>query len=67
MELRMADEKSHTKQGQIERAQRLRQMIEDLKEDRPESGSSSEPKSLKEQIDERARELEKNKTSSNSE
>ena len=63
----MADEKSHTKQGQIERAQRLRQMIEDLKEDRPESGSSSEPKSLKEQIDERARELEKNKTSSNSE
>lgn len=51
----MADEKSHTEQGQIERAQRLRQVIENLKEGSANEPSSSEGKSLKEQIEERAR------------
>ncbi|MDP9339031.1 MAG: hypothetical protein M3P45_09200 [Acidobacteriota bacterium] len=50
----MADEKSHTQEGQIERAQRLRQKIENLKDGVPDDPSSSEGKSLKEQIDERA-------------
>lgn len=50
----MADEKSHTQQGQIERAQRLRRVIEDLKQGNPEDEPSSTGKSLKEQIDERA-------------
>lgn len=51
----MADEKSHTEQGQIERAQRLRRIIEKLKHGDPDRGSWSAGKSLKEQIDERAR------------
>lgn len=51
----MADETSHTDQGQIQRAQRLRQVIERLKKGNPERKSSSDSKSLKEQIEERAR------------
>jgi hypothetical protein len=51
----MADEKSHTEEGQIERAQRLRRVIENLKEDSPDDESSSEGKSLKEKIEEAAR------------
>jgi hypothetical protein len=50
----MANQKSHAEQGQIERAQRLRRVIEDLKEGHTEDQSSSNGKSLKEQIDERA-------------
>jgi hypothetical protein len=52
----MADEKSHTEQGQIERAQRLRRVIDNLKEGRAgdDKSSSSKGKSLKEQIEERA-------------
>jgi hypothetical protein len=51
----MADEKSHTEEGQIERAQRLRRVLENLKEDSPDDESSSEGKSLKEKIEEAAR------------
>jgi hypothetical protein len=52
------DEKTHTQQGQIERAQRLRRVIEDLKEGQPSEASEGAGKSLKEQIDERAAESE---------
>ena len=60
----MADEKSHTEQGQIERAQRLRRVIENLKEGRTQDEtSSSEGKSLKEQIEDRARKAQQQGTS----
>jgi hypothetical protein len=62
----MADEKSHTQQGQIERAQRLRRVIEDLKEGHTEDQPSPEGKSLKEQIDERADALVQNQKTSDS-
>jgi hypothetical protein len=63
----MADEKSHTDQGQIERAQRFRQAIENLKQSNPDEDSSNEGKSLKEQIDERAREVARRQGTSDSE
>jgi hypothetical protein len=63
----MADEKSHTEQGQIERAQRLRRVIENLKEDPADDQSSSEGKSLKEQIEERARDAARRQSTSDSE
>jgi hypothetical protein len=55
LELALADEKSHTKQGQIERAQRLRQMIENLKEGHVDDKSAPRDESLKEQVEKRAR------------
>jgi hypothetical protein len=63
----MADEKSHTEEGQIERAQRLRQKIENLKEGTADDQSSSEGKSLKEQIDERSRKTAPHQNTSDSE
>jgi hypothetical protein len=63
----MADETSHTEQGQIERAQRLRRVIEDLKEGHMEDQSSSKGKSLKELIDERAQEVIQKQGTSDSE
>ncbi len=63
----MTDEKSHTEQGQIERAQRLRQVIENLKQGHAKDESSSEGKSLKEEIEERAREGVQRKGTSDSE
>jgi len=63
----MTDEKSHTEQGQIERAQRLRRVIEQLKHGSPARGSASGGKSLKEQIDERARSQENAPNASDSE
>jgi hypothetical protein len=63
----MADETSHIQQGQIERAQRLRRVIEDLKESHTEDQTSSEGKSLKEQIDERAHALIQKQNTSDSE
>lgn len=63
----MADEKSHTEQGQIERAQRLRRVIEDLKGGQTEDRSATKPKSLKEQIDERAHAAVQKQDSSDSE
>lgn len=62
----MADETSHIQQGQIERAQRLRRVIEDLKEGHTEEPPST-GKSLKEQIDERANALVQNQKTSDSE
>jgi hypothetical protein len=55
----MADEKGHTQQGQIERAQRLRKAIQELKEGRPADKPSPGNKSIKEQIDERMTEKER--------
>lgn len=55
----MADEPSQAEQGQIERAQRLRQQIERLKKGRPKDKSSEHDKSLREQIEERAAEQKK--------
>lgn len=51
----MADEKSPAEQGSIERAQRLHDLIDTLKKDQVDVESGSEGKSLKEQIEERAR------------
>ena len=62
----MADEKSHTEEGQIARANRLRQVIENLKEGGPETPSSDKPESLKEQIAERARQADRSKKASRS-
>jgi hypothetical protein len=55
----MTDDNSHTQEGQNQRAQRLRRVIENLKEGVAPDGSSTGEKSLKEQIDERAREAAK--------
>jgi hypothetical protein len=49
----MTEEQSHTEQGQIERAKRLRNHIERLKQGEPEPTSPKKGKSLKEQIAER--------------
>jgi hypothetical protein len=67
MESTMADDKSHTQQGQIERAQRLRRVIEDLKEGHTEDQPSSNGKSLKEIIDERAHAAVQDQNTSDSE
>jgi hypothetical protein len=50
----MSKDQSHTEQGQVERAKRLRDHIERLKRNEPEPISSKKGKSLKEQISERA-------------
>jgi len=52
------EEKSHTEEGQLERARRLREKIDELKTGAPPK-KSDEPKSIKEQIAERVNELEK--------
>jgi hypothetical protein len=51
----MADDKSDTEQGQIERAQRMRRSIEKLEEGHHNDQSPTGGKSLKEQIEERSR------------
>jgi len=64
----MAEEKSHTEQGEIERAQRLRRVIQNLKEGHADDdGTAAEGKSLKEQIDERARTAAQREDTSDSE
>jgi hypothetical protein len=64
----MAEEKSHTEQGEIERAQRLRRVIQNLKEGHAaDEGTAVEGKSLKEQIDERARTAAQREDTSDSE
>jgi hypothetical protein len=55
----MAEDQSHTKQGQLERAKRLRDHIERLKRGQPEPAPPGKQKSLKEQIVERAGESKK--------
>lgn len=50
----MPEDQSHTEQGQVERATRLRDQIERLKRSEPEPISSKKGKSLKEQISERS-------------
>jgi hypothetical protein len=55
----MPDQPSHLEQGQAERARRLRNKIEELKSGVTPQPESQQPKSLKEQIEERAAEQEK--------
>jgi hypothetical protein len=55
----MADESSHTEEGQIERAKRLREHIERLRKGQPEPAQIGKPKSLKEQISERSEKIKK--------
>ncbi len=55
----MPEEQSHTKEGQIERAKRLRNHIDRLKQGQPEPASPNKGKSLKEQIAERSDEQQK--------
>jgi len=54
----MPEEQSHTEQGQVERAKRLRSHIDRLKQSQPEPADPKKGKSLKEQIAERAAEQE---------
>jgi hypothetical protein len=49
----MPQESSHVEQGQIERAKRLREHIDRLKQGQPEPPDPKKEKSLKEQIAER--------------
>jgi hypothetical protein len=51
----MNDEKTHSEQGQIERARRLRRLVENLRDDEGGEDTSLADKSLKEQIEARAR------------
>lgn len=55
----MAEDASHTEQGRIERAKRLRERIDRLRRGQPQPDDSKKDKSLKEKIDERAREQKK--------
>lgn len=52
----MPEDQSHTEQGQVERAKRLRERIDRLRRGQPPPDDSKKDKSLKEKIDERARE-----------
>ncbi len=52
----MPADQSHTEQGQVERAKRLRERIDQLRRGQPPPDDSKKDKSLKEQIDKRARE-----------
>jgi hypothetical protein len=56
----MPEEQSHLEQGQVERAKRLRDRIDRLKQGR-EQPDTEKDKSLKEQIAERAAEGQKRK------
>jgi len=60
----MAEDKSHMEQGQIERAQRLRRAINELREGRSTHTPDPQKKSLKEQIEDRARTGEQHTTDS---
>ena len=55
----MPEEQSHTEQGQVERAKRLRNHIERLKQGQAEPANPKKGKSLKEQIADRAAQQEK--------
>jgi len=55
----MSQDQSHTEQGQIERAKRLRDRIERLKHGQPEPAGPKKGKSLKQQISERTAEQNK--------
>ncbi|HWY67788.1 MAG TPA: hypothetical protein VNX88_03935 [Terriglobales bacterium] len=54
----MPDNQSHTEQGQVERAKRLRDRIEGLRRGAQVPDHAPKNKSIKEQLDERAREQE---------
>lgn len=55
----MADQSSHTEEGQVERAKRLREHIERLKKGQPQPAQIGKPKSLKEQVSERSEKMKK--------
>jgi hypothetical protein len=51
----MTEESSHEQKGQVERAQRIRQQIERLKSGRSQDDRPDEDKSLREQVEDRAK------------
>jgi len=55
----MPEHTSHEQQGQDERAQRIRKQIERLKSGRTKDDRPGKPKSIREQVEEREREIEK--------
>jgi hypothetical protein len=55
----MPENTSHEQQGQDERAQRIRKQIERLKSGRTKDDRPGKPKSIREQVEEREREIEK--------
>jgi hypothetical protein len=59
LEYFMTEETSHEQKGQIERAQRIRQQIDRLKSGSSQDDRPDEDKSLREQIEERAKQVKK--------
>lgn len=55
----MPENTSHEQQGQDERAQRIRKQIERLKSGQVSGNRPDKPKSIREQVEERAKALEK--------
>jgi hypothetical protein len=55
----MTEESSHEQKGQVERAQRIRQQINRLKSGRSEDDRPDADKSLREQVEERAKQTKK--------
>jgi hypothetical protein len=55
----MTEESSHEQKGQIERAQRIRQQIDRLKSGQPQDDRPDADKSLREQVEERAKQTKK--------
>jgi hypothetical protein len=55
----MTEELTHEQKGQVERAQRIRQQIERLKSGRSQDDRPDEEKSLREQVEEHAKEAKK--------
>jgi len=55
----MPEEKSHTEQGQVERARRLREQIQRLRTGATGGNEPPREKSLREQVEERAAALKK--------
>lgn len=53
----MPEDTPHREQGQIERARRLRDHIDRLKQGQPEPADPKKPKSIKEQLAEREADL----------
>jgi hypothetical protein len=55
----MTEESSHEQKGQVERAQRIRRQIDRLKSWRSQDDRPDEDKSLREQVEERAKQTKK--------
>jgi hypothetical protein len=55
----MTEESSHEQKGQVERAQRIRRQIDRLKSGQPQDDRPDADKSLREQVEDRAKQTKK--------